>query len=315
MVRLSTPSGIRLESAGSLDVTIGGAESNVAVALARLGRSVAWTSALPGNALGRRIAREIAMHGVDVSSVLWDDDARAGVYFMDTGSMPRPTRVVYDRAGSALARIDPDLLDTTLVRSARALHLTGITPALSDGAAACCARLADAAQAAGVPITLDVNYRSRLWSAEAARVGLASLLAGVTVLFCGIEDAATVWGLTGEPADVARVLLRQSVAQTVVVTAGSRGAVAVTRDAPDGAVHQAASAVEAVDPVGAGDAFAAGFLHCWLDDRDDLASALRSGVALASLKMTISGDFALVTADELTEAIALLDGAAREIDR
>lgn len=314
-MRLSTPVGIRLESAVSLAVTIGGAESNVAVALARLGRPVAWASALPRNALGLRIAHDIAMHGVDVTPVLWSDDTRAGVYFVDTGSTPRPTRVVYDRTDSAIARINPDLIDAALVRSARALHLTGITPALSDAAAACCYKLANAARAAQVPITLDVNYRSRLWTPEAARAGLEPLLASATVLFCGMEDAATIWRITGEPADVARTFLDRSAAQVVVVTAGSRGAVAVSRDAPDAIVYQDASAVEPVDPVGAGDAFAAGFLHRWLDDRDDLAAALRSGVALASLKMTIGGDFAIVTADELDEAIALLGSAVREIDR
>ncbi len=315
MIRLTTPLGVRLESAVALDLTVGGAESNVAVALARLGRRVAWLSALPENPLGRRIAREIGMHGVDVSRVVWVIDSRAGVYFMDTGSQPRPTRVLYDRANSAIAALDAGAIDTSPVRSARALHLTGITPALSASAREACIRLSAAAEDAGIPVVLDVNYRARLWSGAEARDGLAPLLARVTLLLCGIDDARTIWGLTGEPAEVARSLLDRSSARVVVVTAGARGAVAISRVEPDTVLHQPAAAVLSVDAVGAGDAFAAGFLHCWLDVPDDLASALRSGVALAALKMTIAGDFAIVTAEELAEAVDLLDGDAREIDR
>lgn len=315
MIRLTPPVGVRLESAVALDLTVGGAESNVAVALARLGRRVAWLSALPENPLGRRIAREIAMHGVDVSPVVWVTDARAGVYFMDTGSLPRPTRVLYDRADSAIAALDAGAIDPGLVRAARALHLTGITPALSASAAEACRRLAAEAVEAGIPVALDINYRARLWSGAEASEGLAPLLEWVTVLLCGIDDARAVWGLGGEPVDVARTLLDRSAATVVVVTAGARGAVAVSRDEPDEPVEQPAAPVQPIDAVGAGDAFAAGFLHRWLGAPADLAGALRSGVALAALKMTIAGDFAIVTPDELAEAIDLLDGEAREIDR
>ncbi len=315
MVRMTTAPGVRLESAGSLAVTVGGAESNVAVALARLGRRVAWLSALPENPLGQRIAREIAMHGVDVSSVVWMPGARAGVYFMDTGSLPRPTRVLYDRAGSAIATLDVGAVDPEVVHAARMLHLTGITPALSASAAAICRRLATAATDAGIPVALDVNYRARLWTGDAARAGLAPLLERVTLLLCGVDDARAVWGLDGDPEDVARALLDRSAAGVVVVTAGARGAVAVPRGAGSAVVRQPAAPVQPIDPVGAGDAFAAGVLHRWLDAPGDLAGALRSGAALAALKMTIAGDFAIVTPHELAEAIDLVDGSAREIDR
>lgn len=315
MIRLTTPPGVRLESATALEVTVGGAESNVAVALARLGRRVAWLSALPEHPLGRRIAREIGMHGVDVSPVVWVPEGRAGVYFMDTGSLPRPTRVHYDRAGSAVARLDAESLDPSLVRSARLLHLTGITPALSASAAECCRVLVEAAADAGVPVALDVNHRARLWSGGEARDGLAPLLEHVTVLLCGRDDARTIWGIVGEPLDVAAGLLDRSAATVVVVTDGARGAVAMAREGRDEMIHQPAAAVQPIDPVGAGDAFAAGFLHRWLDAPADLAGALRSGAALAALKMTMAGDFAIVTVEELEETIGLLDGEAREIDR
>lgn len=308
MVRLTADAGIRLEEAGALRVTIGGTESNVAVALARLGRRTAWLSALPDNALGARIAGELRRHGVDTTHVL-RTGGRVGVYFMEPGAAPRPTRVLYDRAGSAIARIDPNALDVSIVTGAGVLHLTGITPALSPGCRAACLRLAGAARANDVPLSVDVNYRARLWSPEQAADGIQPLLDRATLLFCGAGDAATIWGLTGDPVLVARELLDRSSAQVVVVTVGERGSLALTRD---GARYdQPALPVETIDAVGAGDAFAAGFLHRWLDDPTGIPAALRSAATLAALKMTIYGDNAVITSDDLI----LFDQAGPDIDR
>jgi 2-dehydro-3-deoxygluconokinase len=307
MLRLTTMPGRRLEESSTLDVTIGGAESNVAVAMARLGRDVAWLSALPANALGRRIERELRGHAVDTSHVQWstEPDARAGVYFLDFGAAPRPTRVLYDRAHSVVASLDPAAVDVAIVTQARLLHLTGITPALSAGCAVICSRLAETAAAAGVPMALDVNYRSMLWSPEEARAGLERLLQSATVVLCGLDDATKLWGLQGEPRAVAQGLLQRSSADVAVVTLAADGACALTRDGRF--VCQPALPVHVVDPVGAGDAFAAGFLHAWLDANEDVRAALRTGVALAALKMTAWGDVAIVTPKELDEAIAMLD--------
>jgi 2-dehydro-3-deoxygluconokinase len=315
MARLSATGGRRLEETETLSVAIGGAESNVAVALARLGRQVAWLSALPRNPGGRRIAGELRRHGVDVQHVIWEDDpsARAGVYYIEPGQPPRPTRVLYDRAGSAVAQLDPQRVDAGVVRAARAIQMTGITPALSPSCAAICAALADAASAASVPLIFDVNYRARLWTPEQARAGLAPLLRQTTLLFCGAGDAATIWGLVGEPEHVARKLLDLSAAQLVVLTLAEAGALAVARGG--GSWRQPAVPVTVVDPVGAGDAFAAGFLHCWLDTPSDVVGALRSGAALAALKITMPGDLALITAEELDEALALLDAPGHDIQR
>jgi 2-dehydro-3-deoxygluconokinase len=312
MIRLATLDRARLEDAQRLELRVGGTESNLAVALARLGRPVAWCSALPDNPLGRRIARELRGHGVDVSHVLWTAQGRAGVYFLDVGSAPRPTRVIYDRAASAVAMLDPRLMNYELVGRARLLHLTGITPALSASCAEICVQLADAAVAAGVPLSLDVNYRTLLWTPEAAQAGLAPLLERATLLLCGASDAGSIWGLRGEAQQLAAHLLDISSAETVVVTAGAEGATALTRTGR--AVSVPAPAVDIVDPVGAGDAFAAGFLHCWLNS-DDLESGLRAGTVMAALKMTMPGDLALVTAGELAEALALLDQPGAEIVR
>lgn len=313
MIRLSTVDSHRLETTPELRVTIGGAESNVCVALARLGRSVAWISALPENPLGRRIATELRGHGVSVEHVLWTAHGRAGVYFMETGARPRPTRVTYDRAESAVASIDPDDLNLQPVEWSRAVHLTGITPALSTACATLCARMADAAKAAGIPVVLDVNYRSLLWSADDARRGLAPLMQAADLVLCGAGDAKTIWGIEGEPDAVASGLLEVCAAGLVVATLGEDGAVAMSREGQSWL--QDSLPVDIVDPVGAGDAFAAGFLHVWLDDREDVQRALRSAVALAALSMTIPGDLAIITPDDLDATLALVDGSGEDIVR
>ena len=316
LLRLSATGGRRLEDSDTLQVAIGGTESNVAVALARLGRTVAWLSALPANPWGRRIDGELRRHGVDTSGVRWVDEpsARAGVYFIEPGARPRPTRVVYDRARSVVALLDPSHIDPAVVRRARALHLTGITPALSPGCAAICDALAAAAADAGVPLVVDVNYRARLWSPREAAAGLAPLLARARLLMCGAGDAATIWGLGGvAPEEIATGLLERSNAELVVITLAERGALARAR--AGGVWRQPAAPVRIIDPVGAGDAFAAGFLHRWLDEPGDVPAALRSGVALAAFKMTLPGDLALITPAELDETEALLDGRGEDIVR
>ncbi len=313
MIRLATPDYERLETAATLDVSIGGTESNVAVALARLGRRATWLSALPDNPHGRRIAGILRAHGVDTSHVIWSEHSRAGVYFLEPGAAPRPTRVIYDRKQSALATVDPERVPYDAVDSARLLHLTGITPALSERCAEVCRRLIARAREHDVPLMFDVNYRGLLWTPEEAAAGLQFFLDHVDLLFCGQGDARTIWGLTGDPGEVARDLLDRSAARLVIVTAGGAGATAVTRD---GASHfQPAPSVDVVDPVGAGDAFAAGFLDSWLDAPQDIPAALRSAVASASIAMTMPGDLAIITASELAEAIAALDHAGDDIVR
>lgn len=313
MIRLATIDDQRLETSADLAVTIGGTESNVCVALSRLGMSTAWVSALPQNPLGRKVAGELLRHGVDVGSVIWRDDARVGLYFMEAGAQPRPTRVMYDRAGSAVATLNPDDVDTTIVGRARALHLTGITPALSSNCAEICRRLLNAASDAGVLVVVDVNYRSLLWTPEEAAAGIAPLLEGASLLFCGASDAETIWGIRGEPEQVGRALLERSSAGLVVVTLGSDGACAVQRGG--GVWLHASLPVEIVDPVGAGDAFAAGFLREWLGNSVNVATALRSGVAMAALSMTMPGDLAIVTPEELAATLAQIEGGSPDIVR
>src|SRR5206468_5401725 len=170
MLRLAAPPPRRLEQTSALDVQIGGAEANVAAACARLGLRTALISALPAeHAWGDRTVRELTGHGVDCAGVLRRPGSRIGLYFLEYGAAPRPVRVLYDRRDSALSQLVPAEVDWALVRGARLVHLSGITPALGDNLRAVVRRACREAQAAGVPVSFDVNYRSRLWSAKEAR--------------------------------------------------------------------------------------------------------------------------------------------------
>lgn len=131
MLRLSVPSGDRLDSAAAFEVHVGGAEANVAVALAALGRRVAWVSVLPDNSLGRRVAMTLRSYDVDIESVRWTEGARLGTYFVEMSEPPRPIRVLYDRAGSAASHMGSDDLPWPRIDEARVVHVSGITPALS----------------------------------------------------------------------------------------------------------------------------------------------------------------------------------------
>ncbi len=297
MIRLSTPTGHRLETTAALDIGIGGAESNVAIALARLGRRVAWTSVLPRNPFGARIAAELRRHGVDDRHIRWCDHGRVGVYYLDMGTPPRPTHVIYDRAQSAIAQCDVDEIDTALASRARLVHLTGITPALSASCAETARRFVERAHSDGIPLSFDVNYRARLWSPQQAATTLEPFCSAATILFCGRNDARLLWDITGDGETVVRELSRRFGAATTVLTLGDEGAIALTQD---GDLYQEMPAsVQVVDKVGAGDALAAGFIHGYLDG--DIARALRLGVTLASLKMTIHGDLTIINDRELEE--------------
>ncbi len=295
MIRLSSPIGQRIETVQALDLRIGGTESNLSIALARLGRKVAWTSVLPTNPLGQRLARELNWHGVDTSAVTWVDNARMGVYFLDTGSTPRATQVLYDRKDSAVALSTPDQIDMEPADRTRILHLTGITVAIGAGCAQTCQQLIDRAKKAGATFTFDVNYRSLLWSPEEAREGLSPFCEQADILFCGREDAETIWGVTGSPEEVVQEMYRRFQSEITITTLGGDGAIIRM---PDGSLRRTPSVeVDIIDPVGAGDAFAAGFLHGFLEG--DLEKSLEYAPAMAALKMTISGDLAIINPAEL----------------
>jgi 2-dehydro-3-deoxygluconokinase len=318
MVRLSVPVGQRLELAAQLDMFPAGTEANLAVALARLGRRTAWVSALPDNPLGRLITNQLHMAGVDLSAVIWSTTGRIGTYFIEFSGPPRSTQVIYDRANSLASQIRPEQVDWDILLDTRLLHLTGITPALSDSCAETVREAVRRARGAGVAISFDVNYRSKLWSPPAAAQALRPLMAGVDLLLCGQEDAQLLFGCgSGSddqgPADgkrraaareaIVRDLAEQSQAKQVVVTFGAEGAVAW-----DGSRfrHVAAVPVEIVDPIGAGDGLAAGIIHGWLDG--DLAQGLRYGAVMAALALSQYGDMIMTTPAEVASLLESAEG-------
>ena len=219
MVRYTPPPGDRLESADRFSVHVGGAESNVAVAAARLGQAAVWQSKLPDGPLGRRIARTLRGQGVE-PDVVWTDAGRVGVYYLEPGGRPRGTDVRYDRGDAAVTTATADELGTERVEAADVAYTSGITPALSDTLAETTREMFEAATGAGATVAFDVNYRSKLRSPAAAAATLSPLLDHVDVLFVAERDAATVFDLTGDSEAVGRGLRETHDAETVVLTRG-----------------------------------------------------------------------------------------------
>jgi 2-dehydro-3-deoxygluconokinase len=298
MLRYSPPEGERLETTGELTVRVAGAESNVAVAASRLGTAAGWLSKLPDSPLGRRMVHSLRAHGVE-PVVAWSDEGRAGTYYVEPGGRPRGTEVVYDRARSAVTTATPDDLALAAVREADVLHTTGITPALSETLAETTAAVLEAATEAGTTVSIDPNYRSKLWSPAAAREGLEPLLDHADLIVVAQRDAAEVFGRDGPTAEVARGFADEHGARTVIVTRGEAGALALH----EGTVHeQPTYEADTYDPIGTGDAFVGGYLARRLRG-GDVPDALADGAATAALKRTVSGDLAVVTPDEVARVV------------
>lgn len=294
MLRLSVPEGRRLDDARSLEVEIGGAESNVAVALARLGRRCGWVSRLPEHSLGSAVLRVLRSDGVDVSAVRRAPGERVGTYFIEYATPPRAIQVIYDRAGSAAARLSPADIDWEYLLDARVVHLTGITAALSESCYQVLEEAIRRARAAGVMVSFDVNHRAKLWDAATAGRRLRPLIAEADLLFCKGADASALFGCQGEPAALMDQLKSLTRAQAVVCTFGERGAALLTGGAFK---FQPAIPVQIVDRIGSGDAFAAGVLDGWLDG--SLSAGLERGVALAAIALSQYGDRVLASRAEL----------------
>jgi 2-dehydro-3-deoxygluconokinase len=298
MLRLSPPAGGRLQEAASLDLTPAGAELNTAVGLASLGMPAVWLSALPKSALGRRVAAAARAAGVDIS-VSWIEDARMGLFFVEFGVPPRPVSVIYDRRDSAFQQVEPEPVG---MKAGDWLIVTGVTLALGPRVVAATERLVAAAAAAGASLCIDVNYRSRLWSAQEAATVLAPLLERAELVVSTERDAASVLGLDGDPEEMVRALARESApaARNVVLTRGADGSVGLERGGE--LVRQRAYPARVVDRLGAGDAFLAGLI--WGLQGGLLAEAMAAGSALAALKCTVRGDFAQFTPAEVNAVIA-----------
>jgi 2-dehydro-3-deoxygluconokinase len=299
MVSFSPPGFLRLEQATQMEVWPTGAEANAAVALARLGKRVGWISKLPENPLSRLIVAAVSRHGVDTSRVVWTPEGRVGTLFYERAVPPRPPRVWYDRTDSAFTTLRASELDWDYLTAAQVVLMAGTAPALSSVLRETTREIATRVRAAGRLFALDVNYRAKLWSPREAGDYLATLLPLVNILFCGLRDAARLFDASGEPEAVGRRLQERFGISTVVLTLGSEGALAVA-----GRVHRGPRVRQAtvVDPVGAGDAFAGGFLCGYLEG--GVQRGLEMGSAAGALHCTIPGDFAYITRAEVEELLA-----------
>jgi len=294
LVRLSVPSGKRIENASQFDVHPAGAEANVATLLARLERQACWFGALPENSLGRLAASALRASGASTGGVVWKDHGRMGTYYVEFGELPRGIQVTYDRSHSCATELQLDEIDWDLAFDTRLLHLTGITPALSPSCLAIITEAIQGAKERNVPISFDINYRQKLWSESEASQTLLPLIQGVELLFCSQADAARLFHCTGSLREVAQGMLELSKAQHVLVTFGDQGALLWNGKEWQ---HQAAPPTRIVDRLGAGDALAAGLMHGWLDH--DLAAGLRYGVTLAALALSQYGDMVITNKAEL----------------
>jgi 2-dehydro-3-deoxygluconokinase len=304
MIRLSPPGERRLEQAASLDLFVGGAELNTAVGLARLGRSASWVSRLTRNPLGRLIANRTREAGVSTDHLVWTDDDRVGLYFLEFGAAPRASGVLYDRKNAAIAGIRPGMVNWRAVfKGSRWFHVTGITPALSAGAAETTREALTAARAAGVQTSIDLNYRVKLWSQADAGRWMRELMPLCNVLITTEEDVERVFGIKGANyEEVARKLLDTFPLKVAAITLRENPLVwrnswtAIACQGPE-ILRTRTYEVEIVDRLGAGDSFAAGLIHGLLDG--DLQKGLDYGVAASALKHSIPGDFAWVTSEEV----------------
>jgi 2-dehydro-3-deoxygluconokinase len=318
MVRLSPPHFQRLEQTRSLDLNVGGAELNVAVGVTRLGMKSAWVSKLPKNGLGYLIRNRAQEFGVDCSHIVWSDQGRAGLYFLEFGASPRASSVLYDRSGSAISMIKQGEVDwTKIFTGSKHLHVSGITPALSASAAEVTAEALKAAKKTGCTVSYDLNYRKKLWTPADAKKIQEPMMADVDILITTEEDTNVVFGIKQKDYEA----VAQRLAQTFkfkIVAITLRQDLSVWRNNwtaiayQDGKIYRDKKyEVEIVDRVGAGDSFTAGFLYGWLKEKD-VQKGVQYGNAFAALKHTLPGDF---NWSSLEEVEAQLKGVGLRISR
>jgi 2-dehydro-3-deoxygluconokinase len=341
MLRLSTPGFARFAQATSFDASFGGGEANVAVSLAHFGHDARFVSKLPAHEVGQAAVNRLRQFGVDTRFVVRGGD-RVGVYFLETGASQRPSKVVYDRAHSAVSAMGPDEVDwdaafATERGGADWFHWTGITPALGPKPRAAVERACRAARAAGATVSCDLNFRSKLWTTDEARATMRPLMEHVDVCIANEEDADRSLGVTTEGSgaaaaasaeldeagyarlaerlrsefgfDAVAITLRESHSASdngwsAMVLGGAGSA----RPAA-GAVRSRVYDVRLVDRVGGGDSFAAGLIHGLLT-KDTAEGALGFAVAASALKQTIPGDLNLTSAAEV-EKLAAGSGSGR----
>lgn len=294
MAALRAQGALRL--GGSLGLSVAGAESNVAIGLARLGHRVRWAGRVGADELGALVLRTLRAEGIDIGHAVTDDTGRPTGLLLTEPRLGTLTRVSYYRAGSAGSAVSPADVLQALTSGARVLHLTGITPALSPSAAEAVLAAATTAREAGITVCLDVNYRSKLWTADRARAVLRPILAHTDLLIASEDELPLVLERPGaDESEAVKRILAGGVTE-VVIKRGAHGATTVTSY---GARDRAARQVDAIDLVGAGDAFVAGYLSGLLDGAD-IPARLDRAVTTAAFAVATRGDWeGLPTRDEL----------------
>lgn len=324
MMRLSPPGSLRFTQASSFDVQYGGGESNVAVSLTHFGIPAAFVTRLPDNDLGAACLNFLRQFGVDTRHIL-RGGKRLGIYFLEHGAVQRGSKVIYDRAGSAFAEIQPGMVDwDTALDGATWFHWTGITPAISQGAAEACLEAVQAARQKGLTVSADLNYRAKLWKwGQPAGEVMEPLAALCDLVIGNEEDAEKVFGIRAEGADItAGKVAAESYRQVCEQLAGRfprLKTVAITLRGSKSASHNTWSAAlwhqgsfyqgrqyditHIVDRVGGGDSFVAGLIFGLNAYPDDAQKALDYAVAASTLKHTIFGDFNLVSCEEVAKLV------------
>lgn len=324
MLRLSPQGFLRFSQANNFDVVYGGGESNVAVSLANYQIPVDFVTRLPKNDLGQCAMMEMRKQGVGVNKIIWGGD-RLGIYFLETGAVSRGSKVVYDRAHSAMATIEPKMIDWDAVFSdAKWFHWTGITPAISKGAAETCLEAVKVASAKGITISTDLNYRAKLWKycTEKERETIMTELTSYCDIILGNEeDAEMHFGIKPQGVNVqieghnvkAEAFLSvcqqmmQKFPQAKKIITTLRGSLSASHNTWAGVLYDGEKMYESrqyqithiVDRVGGGDSFMGGLIYGLLTFPNNDQKALDFAVAASCLKHTIKGDANLVTVAEV----------------
>lgn len=329
MLRLSPPEFLRFSQANSFDVIYGGGESNVAVSLANYGIPVEFVTRLPKNDIGECALMEMRKRNVGTQFIARGGE-RLGIYFLETGAVSRGSKVVYDRAHSAMSTIEKGTIDWEEVfKDAQWFHWTGITPALSQGAADVCLEAIKAANELGVTVSTDLNYRAKLWKygKEPGEV-MPELVEGCDVILGNEEDAEKHFGIEPENVDITKgesmdseaylsvcKKLKERFPRAKKIITTLRGSISASHNSWSGVLYNGDEFLDTttyqitdiVDRVGGGDSFMGGLIYGLLTYKDDDQKALDFAVAASCLKHTIYGDANLVTVDEVEK---LMDGDA-----
>jgi len=321
MLRLAPEGYLRFTQAASFGAVYGGGEANVAVSLAGFGIDAAFVTKLPKHEIGQNAVNKLREFGADTSLIVRGGD-RVGIYFLEKGASQRPSKVIYDRAHSAIAEAVPGDFDwDKIFTGADWFHFTGITPALSDSAAETCMAACKAAKAKGITVSCDINYRANLWTREKAGEVMFGLMKYVDICIANEEDAADVFGIKASGSDVTSGKIShegyKEVASSLIKKFGFKQAAITLRESISANDNNWAAmlctgndfyfskkyAVHIVDRVGGGDSFSAGLIYANLQGMP-YQEGLEFAVAASCLKHTIEGDFNLVSADEVKKLAA-----------